>query len=436
MLFFSSIVRRTVPSCSRVTRFSGAGRSSPHSQKSTAWWAMTSNGASGDSLLARPGCPAAHLLGVGLAEHLDAAQRELPVVGTGVPVVDGQRLLELGGVRLLRDRHQRQVVVPHVVPAHDVRAVGQPVRVLVVGRAQQQQRRVQRTAGHHDDVGGQGDGAAVAQRGDDPGDGPARRVGLQPLDVGVGEQLDVVVLERRVDADDLGVGLGPDQAGEAVDPVAPDARTGPGRPAVGVLDEVDADRQVERVQALLLEVVAELLDARLVPDRRERIRGAGRALGGVLAVLAVHPVEVLGLGVERLQVLVADRPRGRQPAVVPDLAEVLRPEPEQRRAVELGVASDVVVQLGRELVAVPVLPELRRPVLPAHEHRRGVPVVPLPRQVVAAFQDQDALARPGQPVGESPSAGSRADHDHVVVLVPCHRSKLVLGEGCIITRSG
>ena len=64
-----------------VTRLSGSGRSSPHSQKSTAWWASTSNGISGDTLPAQRGASAADLLGVGLAEHLDAAERVVPVVG-------------------------------------------------------------------------------------------------------------------------------------------------------------------------------------------------------------------------------------------------------------------------------------------------------------------------------------------------------------------
>ena len=50
------------------------------------------------------------------------------------------------------------------------------------------------------------------------------------------------------------------------------------------------------------EVVAQLLDARLVADRRVRIRAARRRLGRILAALAVHLVEVLGLGVVRLEV--------------------------------------------------------------------------------------------------------------------------------------
>ena len=43
------------PSPSSVTRLSGSGRSSPHSQKSTAWWASTSNGIPGETLPAQRG---------------------------------------------------------------------------------------------------------------------------------------------------------------------------------------------------------------------------------------------------------------------------------------------------------------------------------------------------------------------------------------------
>ena len=95
--------------------------------------------------------------------------------------------------------------------------------------------------------------------------------------------------------------------------------------AVGpvVLEEADAAGRVERVVAGLLEVVRQLLDARLVGQRRERVLGARVALRGVLAVVAVDLVEVLGPGVVRLHVVVRDRPGRRDPVVVAELAEVL-----------------------------------------------------------------------------------------------------------------
>ena len=82
----------------------------------------------------------------------------------------------------------------------------------------------------------------------------------------------------------------------------------PGRGTEAVLLHVHADRQVERVQPLLLQVVAELLDARLVLHRRVGVLGARGALGGVLAVPPVHQVEVLGLAVPGLEIGVVDRP--------------------------------------------------------------------------------------------------------------------------------
>ena len=208
MLFFSSRARWMLPSLPRVTRLSGVGQVLAAEPEV--------HGVVGERLerhLRRrlagpPRRTAADLLGVGLAEHLDAAQRVVPVVRAEVPVVEGERLLEPGRVGLLGQRHQRQVVVPHVVPADDVRAVGQAVRVPVAGRAQQQHRGVHRAAGDDHDVGAERDGlepppSSVITR----GDRAAGRVGLQPLDVGVGDHLDVLVRQRRVDADHLGVGL-------------------------------------------------------------------------------------------------------------------------------------------------------------------------------------------------------------------------------------
>ncbi len=96
------------------------------------------------------------------------------------------------------------------------------------------------------------------------------------------------------------------------------------------------------------EVVGELLDARLVRDRREGIGRAGRRLGRILAAGAVHLVELLGLRVVRLHLVVADRPGGRDAVVVAQLAEVLRAQAVERRAVELGGAADEVVHLRLE----------------------------------------------------------------------------------------
>jgi len=80
------------------------------------------------------------------------------------------------------------------------------------------------------------------------------------------------------------------------------------------------------------EVVGELLDARLVGDGREWIRLACRRLGRVLAPGAVHVVELFGLRVVGLELVVGDRPGGRDAVVVAKLAEVLLAKPVEGRS--------------------------------------------------------------------------------------------------------
>ena len=86
--------------------------------------------------------------------HLDQAERIVPVIGPEVEIADRQRLLKHRVVGFAHQRHQDGLVVTHVVAAHLARAVGQTVRMFVVGGAQQQQRRRQRAASDNDDIGG------------------------------------------------------------------------------------------------------------------------------------------------------------------------------------------------------------------------------------------------------------------------------------------
>ena len=160
----------------------------------------------------------------------------------------------------------------HVVAADLVGAVGEPVRMLVVGRREQQLGRVGGAARRDDDVRREALGLAV-HLDDDRRDLVPRSVRLELDHARVRQQRHVRMLERRPHAEHLGVGLGVDEAGEAVARRAADAV------AVGQvrLGQPDAARRVERVVAGRLEVVRELLDPRLVRDRRERVRRARRA---------------------------------------------------------------------------------------------------------------------------------------------------------------
>ena len=97
-----------------------------------------------------------------LPDHLDVPERELEVVAAEVEVVQPERLLEDGPVLLTGEREHGDAVVEHVVAADLIRAVGEPVRVVVVGRGEEQLRGVRRAAGDDDDVAGEALGLAAA----------------------------------------------------------------------------------------------------------------------------------------------------------------------------------------------------------------------------------------------------------------------------------
>jgi len=76
------------------------------------------------------------------------------------------------------------------------------------------------------------------------------------------------------------------------------------------------------------------------------VRLARRRLRGVDAVLAVDLVEVLRLAIVGLELLVAERPGGRDAAVMAQLTEVLPAQPQEGRAIDLRVAAYVVAIPG------------------------------------------------------------------------------------------
>ena len=332
----------------------------------------------------------------GLPDHLDVAEREVEVARAEVEVVEPERLLEDRRVLLLRQRQHRLAVVEHVVAADLVGAVREPGRVRLARRGEQQPRAVGRAAGDDDDV-ARVRLALAAAVDDDPRDLAAVRARLEPHRLGVGQHRHVGALERRPDAQHLGVGLRVHQAREAV------ARGAPHAVAVRhvVLSEADAAGRVEGVQPGRREIVGELLDARLVADRGERVRRRRRRLGRVLAARAVDLVELLGERVVRLHLLVGDRPRGRDPVVVAELAEVLRAQAVQRGAVELRGAADEVVHLRLERLAVAVVPGVRGHVAVVDEHVVRLPVLRLARRASRRARAAARACRTGRGGGRA-----------------------------------
>src|ERR1019366_6816092 len=110
---------------------------------------------------------------------------------------------------------------------------------------------------------------------------------------------------------------------------------------------------------------------------------------------------------------------------MPDLAEVLRAQPVQRGPVQLRGPADVVMHLRLELLAVGVIPRIRRDVSPVHENRAGIPVIGLAGQEVAALEQQDPLARRRQmswhsspPLSPEQVRSKRSDGGQAVPAVP------------------
>ncbi len=78
--------------------------------------------------------------------------------------------------------------------------------------------------------------------------------------------------------------------------------------------------------------------------------------------------------------------------MVAQLPEVLGAHAIQRRAVQLGGATDVVVHLWLERLVISVIPGIRRDVAVVDEHLPGRPILRLARQPVTALEQQNALA--------------------------------------------
>jgi hypothetical protein len=66
-----------------------------------------------------------------------------------------------------------------------------------------------------------------------------------------------------------------------------------------------------------------------------------------------------------------------------DLAEVFLAQPEERGAIELCVATDVVIGVGMQILPVAIFPQLLRLIFPLKINGSGAPVVFLARDVIA-----------------------------------------------------
>ena len=347
------------------------------------------------------------------AQHLHVAQGLSAWTAAQVIIVDHQRLLVDRAVPApgIHRQHRRGIVV-HEVPPDLVRAVGEPPRVRLGARGQQQRRRVHRARRQHHRRGRQPSPVRQPQGGD------AVAVGFQRSDSRAGQQRDIRMPQRLRDAHGFRVHLGAGRVRKGVP-----WRLGTFQPAV----EIHPQRQVRGVQPDPAQTRAQVRDLGLVGHRRVREGGRARRVGRIIPCPA-HLEHRLGAGIPGFIVLVAHRPAGGGPAHVADRAEILGPVSDQHRAVELGIAADVVIVAGVEGPALAVQPAFLGAEPPVAEDRLRVAAMGRVGQPLAPLQDQDAPPRGGQRRRRCRPADPGAHDDDVGIHRVSPRSALPSGD--------
>src|SRR4030095_3672760 len=150
---------------------------------------------------------------------------------------------------------------------------------------------------------------------------------------------------------------------------------------------------VERMQTLLAEPYGEPFDGRFMAERRIWIRRGVLRLSRILPKPAMDLEEFFGLGVERLKIVIAERPHRRYAVVMAHFFEVAAAEARQARAVHLGVPAHPVVDPGLERPSrLGVKPRLRGDVALFDEDMVGLAVLGLSGQEMATFDDPNGQA--------------------------------------------
>src|SRR6266581_4464645 len=114
------------------------------------------------------------------------------------------------------------------------------------------------------------------------------------------------MLQGRLNANHLRVGLGVYKTGKAITGGASDAFA---LLRVSFVQE-NANREMKRLVAELLQVVAQLLNPRFVRDRWKAIRFTGGWFRRIFSPNSMDLIKVFRLGVIRLQIFILQWPRG------------------------------------------------------------------------------------------------------------------------------
>jgi hypothetical protein len=174
---------------------------------------------------------------------------------------------------------------------------------------------------------------------------------------------------------------------------------------------VDAERQAERAHTGALQPDADRGNRGLVWHRWKRVGVGAWRLGRIVAAVASNPVQALGCVVPRREGLVGEGPRRGHAVGVLHRREILRTVADQHRAVELGIAADMIVVARSEPPTGVIQPGLVGAKRAVAENAIRIASRCVVGDVRAPLEDRDRCPGRRQPGGERGSAHSRAD-DH------------------------
>src|SRR6266487_6013767 len=183
--------------------------------------------------------------------------------------------------------------------ADHIRTIRQAIWMLVIRRTQEKRRGIDCATGNDDDFAGVSFLFAVSLNvnGSDFASGAVR---FEPGDFCVGEQRYVWMFQSGQYAADMRVGFGVHQTREAVAGIATNAGA---LPRIFLIKH-DPEWRVKRIQAKPREIVAQLLNARLVADGWKRISTGATRFSRIFSNMPVHMVDAFSLGVIGFELVV------------------------------------------------------------------------------------------------------------------------------------
>lgn len=136
-------------------------------------------------------------------------------------------------------------------------------------------------------------------------------------------------------------------------------------------------------------------------------------LGRVVAQFTAHLKQFFRLAIPRLQFVIGKGPCGRHAFQMRKLFKILTPIADQHRAVEFGIAADIVIIAGIERRTTGLVPQLLRTKEPALENGARVTVFRPVSQARARLQNENVGTRCGKTCGHCRAADPRSDDDNI-----------------------